>query len=130
MFRHLKTRARRGARRVLFATLCGISAAVGAGFASAALFAALLQAGQSIAMAGLILACIWFGLSGLFLLLKAAVGDEAHYPADHRSADAPGASHGAHPNAHAATAPSVAEAFVAGMSEGAGFARSQQRSAD
>lgn len=124
MLKRLTSKARRSARRALFAALCGLSAAVGAGFASAALYAALLEAGQSHAMAGLILSCLWFGVSGLFLLLKSAVGalhDEAN--------PAPGLTtpHVAHPNGHAATAPSVADAFMAGVNEGAGFARAQRR---
>ena len=124
MLKLLRTKARRGARRVLFATLCAISAAVGAGFASAALYSALLNSGQTHAIAGLILSCLWFGFSGVFLLLKAAVGDEAHYPPEAAQSGAP---HVAHPNGHTATAPTVADAFMAGMSEGAGFARSQKR---
>ncbi len=110
----------------MFSVLCAISAVVGAGFGSAALFAALLASGQSTAMAGLILACLWFGLSGLFLLLKSAVGQDLEE--DLRSSRAgSGAPHVAHPSGHVATAPSVAEAFMAGVNEGAGFARSQKK---
>ena len=125
MLTWLRTSARRSARRALFATCCGLSAMVGAGFASSALYAALREAGQSHAMAGLILACLWFGLSGLFLLLKGAVGQELEQEgAHHPGAAAP---HVAHPQGHVATAPGVAEAFMAGIQEGAGFARMQHR---
>ncbi len=124
MLKHLENKARRSARRALFAALCGISAAIGAGFGSASLYAALLEAGQTHAMAGLILSCLWFGLSGLFLLLKSAVGATTGHSTAAPELSTP---HVAHPNGHAATAPSVADAFVAGMNEGAGFARAQRR---
>ncbi|KUP93853.1 hypothetical protein [Tritonibacter horizontis] len=124
MLRHLKSKARRGARRVLFSVLCGLCALVGAGFGSAALYSALLASGQTHAMAGLILTCLWFGMSGVFLLLKSAVGEDL---SDVAGAARSGAPHVAHPNGHAATAPSVAEAFMAGVNEGAGFARSQKK---
>ncbi len=120
----IKSKARRGVRRARYAALCAVSAAIGAGFATTALYAALLQSGQSHAMASLILGCIWFGLSGVFLLAKGAVGEDRE---DYGTEPRVGSPHVAHPNGHAATAPSVAEAFMNGVNEGAGFARMQQR---
>ncbi|MCG7629463.1 hypothetical protein MHM88_16760 [Epibacterium sp. MM17-32] len=127
MLGHIKSKARRGARRVQFSLLSAGCAAVGAGFGSASLYVALLQAGQGHAMAAFVLTCIWFGLSGVFLLLKGMVGDRMSDREDAPAATAPPV---AHPNGHAATAPGVADAFLAGMSEGAGFARMQQRRGD
>ncbi|TNJ42735.1 hypothetical protein [Phaeobacter sp. B1627] len=128
MLRSLKTKARRGARRVLFTGLCAASAAVGAGFASAALYAALQETGQTPAMAGLILAALWFGLSGLFLLLKSVTDAGADTaPNDEGYASHSAAEHASRVNGRSSNAPSMAEAFAAGVSEGAGFARSQQR---
>lgn len=127
MFRFLKSQARRSARRARYAVLTALSAAVGAGFLSTALYAALLQAGQPHAIAALILGSLWFGLSGVFLLLKGGVGaDEGAHSGSDVSGVQAAAPHVAHPHGHVSTAPSVAEAFVSGMNEGAGFARMQQ----
>ncbi|OIQ33594.1 MAG: hypothetical protein BM562_00790 [Alphaproteobacteria bacterium MedPE-SWcel] len=128
MLFNLKSKARRGARRVLFTALCAASAAVGAGFASAALYAALQETGQTPAMAGLILAALWFGLSGLFLLVK-SVTDQGGESGSHKDQYGPrtGSEQPWQGDMRAANSPSVAEAFAAGLNEGAGFARSQHR---
>lgn len=119
----MQSRVRRGARRAVFAGLAGICAAVGAGFASFAGYAALRDAGLSEALSGLILASVWFGLGGILLMLRALVGDTPEARLREAEAEAERAAHTAAAAARAsAPIPPLADAFSAGLAEGSAFA--------
>lgn len=116
---------RRAARRAGLGAAGALCALIGAGFLSASAFAALIAAGQSVAMAALILGCLWFGLSGVFLLIRNAAvegGSASHERSSDGSATA-----GAHAagSGGASVSDVMMAAFMAGLSEGSGFARAR-----
>ncbi len=123
MLERVQDRVRRGARRAVFAALAGVCAAIGAGFASFAGFAGLREAGLSPALAGLILACVWFGLGGVCLIVRELIGDDgaraqrqrdaAYFAHQEDTADA---------TRRNGPTPPLAEAFSAGLAEGSAFA--------
>lgn len=113
MLERIQTRVRRRARRAVFTVLAGVCAAIGAGFASFAGYAGLREAGLSPALAGLILACVWFGFGGVCLLVRELTGDsgqEHEQQCEHRDMRRDGQT------------PPLAEAFSAGLAEGSAFA--------
>lgn len=112
MLDSIQDKVRRSARRAVLAVLTGVCAAIGAGFASFAGFAGLREAGLSPAMAGFVLACVWFGLAGVCLIVRGlSVGDGM-------SANR----FGARDMPRERQAPPLAEAFSAGLAEGSAFA--------
>ncbi len=115
MLEGIQSKVRRGARRAVFSVLVWVCAAVGAGFASFAGFAGLREAGLSPALAGLILASVWFGFAGVCLIAREVIADVGQVGQK--------AHGGADPEMHRnAQTPPLAEAFSAGLAEGAAFA--------
>jgi len=122
MFDNLQMRVRRGTRRAVFAALAVLCAVVGTGFASFAGYAGLREAGLSPALAGLILACLWFGFSGVCLIIRQLIGDDGgqlHGETRNGEFFAQQGEHAAHPNGQT---PPLAQAFSAGLAEGSAFA--------
>ena len=122
MFDSLQMRVRRGTRRAVFAGLAVLCAVIGAGFASFASYAGLREAGLSPALAGLILACLWFGFSGICLIIRQVIGDES----SGSYGNTRNAEFYAHQGEDAAQrngqTPPLAQAFSAGLAEGSAFA--------
>ena len=106
MFSRVKSNVRQAAWLTVCWTIAAVSMAVAMGFGTAACLAALAEAGLSLPIRLFIVGCLWFGFAGIAALVATLTKSRTnrHQAMDQRPL------------------PPMADAFTAGMAEGAAMA--------